>query len=501
MTDALIAGLAQIKAVKVISRTSAMHYKSTSKTVRQIAAELEVDGIVEASVTRSEGRVGMTVKLIDARQDRSLWANSYERDLTDVLTLQSELVQAIAVEIRAQLTPQESERLEAVRRVDPEVYDAALKGKEILEHAMSEERIHEAIELFQKAVDRDPAYAPAWAGLGEALWYLAGTGFEFVAPGQVRDRAIAAADKALRLDENLSEAHKARAVIAIDAEWDLAKAQRHFERALELRPGYAAAHNLYGQMLSNPLRRFDEARRHLDRAREVDPLSPWNDVNLVAWWLAQRMTDRALEEGKRARRRNPTLWILPVTLGGCQLLLGKPDQAVQQFEAALKLVQPQDPGAVLAPLGLAYGLAGSRTDALRILSGMERASHNRYSSPFYLAIVYSGLGRMDDAFRLLDRALAERTPWLVFCTRADYFSIALQRDPRWKPFSDRLRRLVRFPPGTRDPYSWRERLGGADSHSCPSPLLGPLSVAVLRYASYDVPFFFDNRYRVWALVK
>jgi TolB-like protein/Flp pilus assembly protein TadD len=287
MTDALIAGLAQIKAVnKVISRTSVMHYKGTNETLPQIARELGVDGIVEASVMRSGGRVRITAQLIEARQDRHLWANNYEREMTDVLALQSELVQAIAGEIRVQVTPQESERLKTARRVDPEVYDATLKGKATLESATREGEFHQAIELFQKAIDRDPTYAPAWAGLGEAMWSLAGMGFEFVAPAEVRDKAIAAAEKALELDPTVTDAHKARAVIALDGQWDLAKAQRHFDRARELRPGYAAAHNLYGQMLGGmPLPRFDEARRHYDRARELNPLSPWNDINLVAWWL------------------------------------------------------------------------------------------------------------------------------------------------------------------------------------------------------------------------
>ncbi len=452
MTDALIAGLAQIKAVKVISRTSVMHYKGTNETLPQIAGELGVDGIIEASVMRSGGRVRVTAQLLDARQDRHLWANNYEREMTDVLALQSDVVQAIADEIRVQVTPQESQRLKTARTVDAELYDTILKGRATLEYATREEQIRQAIELFQKAVDRDPTYAPAWAGLGQALWELAGTGLEFVAPGEVRDKAIAAAERALQLDGNLPEAHEARALIAWDAEWDIANANRHFERALELRPGDAATHGWYAQMLVAPLGRFEEARQHLDRARELDPLSPWNDINLISWWNFQGRPEKALEEGERALRRNPVS-IISGQMGDAHVLLEQPSHAVSDKKAVLKLLQPERPPSALAGLGLAYGLAGRRADALKILAEMEQASKKRYVSPFYLAVVYSGLGRMEEAFRLLDQALRERTPYLADCVPYDANSVALRRDPRWKPFIARLRRLVRLPPGIPDPYS------------------------------------------------
>ena len=462
MTEELITNLAKISALKVISRTSMMQYKGTKKPLPQIAKELNVDALIEGSVLREGGQVRITAQLIQASTDQHLWAESYQRDLRGVLALQGEIASAIADKVRAAVTPQESERLKAARQVDPEVYDQTLKAKAMLEYAMGDEQFRQAIELFQKAVARDPTYAPAWAGLGEALWSLAASGFEYVAPGEVRDRAIAAADRALNLDPNLADAHKARAVIAIDGEWDLAKAQQHFERALELRPGYAAAQNLYGQMLVWPLPFFDEARRHLDRARELDPLSPWSEINLVGWWLWQGRPEKALEEGEPALQRNPTA--LPVThlMGLARLLLGQPSQAVPEYEALLKVLGPDRHAAVVvdrhatvlvfASLGLAYGLAGRRADALRILAEMEQASKNRYISPYYLAVVYSGLGRMDEAFRLLDQALEQRTPYLVVCNRYEATTVAFRRDPRWKPFMERLRREVRLPPGTPNPY-------------------------------------------------
>jgi tetratricopeptide (TPR) repeat protein len=199
--------------------------------------------------------------------------------------------------------------------------------------------------------------------------------------------------------------------------------------------------------------RFDEALRHINRARELDPLMPWNDINLVAWWMYQGRPEKAFEEGERSSRKDPTVWVLSGLRGFAQLLLGKPGQAVPEFETALKKFGPGRTAAVLAPLGLAYGLAGRRTDALKILTEMEQLSQKRYVSPFYLGVAYSGLGRMDEAYSLLDRALEQRTPYLYFCAPYDPLSVALRRDPRWKSFIERLRRLVRLPPGTRDPYA------------------------------------------------
>lgn len=449
MTDALISGLAEIKAIKVISRTSAMHYKGTNETLPRIARELGVDGVVEASVMRSQGRVHVRVQLVDARQDRNLWAATYERELTDVLALQSELVRAVAGEIRVRVTPREGERLKATRRVDPEVYDNTLRGKAMLEYATREEEFRRAIHLFQMAIDKDPTYAPAWAGLGDAQWMLAATGLEFVAPAQVRAQAIAAAEKALELDENLPEAHVARANIAGDAEWDFASAQRHYRRALELRPGYAAARSSYALLLMEPLRRFDDARRQLDLARELDPLNPWNDIILVGWWRTQGELQKAIEAGQQVRQRNPTLWLIPWQMGAARLQLGQPKEAAGDFEEALKLLHPERPASVLGPLGLARGLAGDRNEALRILAELRQVPKKSYVSPFYVAMVYSGLGQMDEAFSLLDRALTERIPPLAYCEFTP-LPVVLQRDPRWTPFRNRLLQLVRLPSGTPD---------------------------------------------------
>ena len=397
MTDEMITALATVapEQLAVIARTTAMHYKGSHKDVSHLGRELRVDYVVEGSVHRSDEQVRITVQLIQVSDQMHLFAKKYEALPHDVSTMQRSIAETIAEHLAiagladslgtglvlsrgTQSTPQEIQTLRACRQVDPKVYEITLKGKATIEYATREKQVHQAVELFQEAIDRDPTYAPAWAGLGEALWYLAATGLEFVAPTDVRKKAIGAADRALELDETLPDAHKARAVIAIDAEWDVVKAQHHFDRVLELQPGNAAAHNLYGQLLSTPLLRFEQARQHFDSARELDPLSPWNDANLLGWWIHQGKPEKTLDEGERARQLNPTLWIIRSLMGVAHLLLGQANQAVPEFETALKLLHPDSPSAVLAPLGLAYGLAGRREKALEIITEMQRVSQKRF---------------------------------------------------------------------------------------------------------------------------
>jgi tetratricopeptide (TPR) repeat protein len=409
--------------------------------------------VVEASVTRTAEHVKLTVHLVQARQDRLLWNHDTEGDMTDIEALQAEVVQAIANEIRVQLTPQESERLKTTRPVDPEVYDLTVNGKAKLEYATRQEQIRQAIALFQQAVDRDRTYAPAWAGLGESLWRLASANFEFVTPAEVRGTAIAAAEKALQLDENLPEAHKARAMIAWDGEWDLVKADQHFQRAIKLRPGYAAAETFYGQVLTY-FRHFDDARPHLDRARELDPLSPWNDLNEFAWLLTQGKAEGVIQKAPAALQRNPTVWYIPLLKGMARLYLEQPDEAVKDLEVALKLASPDRPLHVVGQLGYAYALAGRQADAQKILTEMEQAEAAReYVCPYCTAIMNAALGRMDDAYLLLDQSLEDRTPIMAFYfNRYDFYAPLFRHDPRYKSFIGRLRALVTLPPGTPNPY-------------------------------------------------
>ena len=442
MTAALIADLAQIRSIKVISRTSAMQYKDTKKPTPEIARELGVEGIVEGSVVRSGSRVRVTAELIDARQDRHLWASNYEREVTDVLALQGEMVRAIAGEIRAQVTPEESRRLGPRRSVDPRALDAVLMARLKLEHAITELEFRAAIDLFRRATEQDPGYGPGWAGLAEASWMLAATGFEFVPPGFAREEALRAVRTALELDDDLPEAHNARGLIALDAEWDAATAEREFRKTLELRPGYASAHASYAQVLFAYGNRFGEAREHLRSARELDPFSPWNALN-DCWILhCERRFEPAVQCGENGLAQNPGNFMLRWLMGRTYLAMQRPQPAVASLEAA---VEPSGRNRdVLAELALAYGLAGRRDDARRILQELQELSRARYVSPYQLALVHLALGEKKEAYRELERSLAERTPGLGYAALVTEPMLdAFRGDRKFDGVLARARALVR----------------------------------------------------------
>jgi serine/threonine-protein kinase len=295
MTEALITNLAQIKALRVISRTSVMRYKGTNKPLRQIARELNVDAIVEGSVQPSGSHVRITAELVDASTDRSLWAKSYERDLADVLGLQDEIGEAVVREIQVEITPQERARLiTSPRQVKPDAYEAYLRGRYFW-NRVTEEAVTKAIGFFQEAVEKDPGYAPAYAGLADCYSILGSTILGAVQPRDAMPKAKAAALKALEIDGTVAEAHASLALATWRYDWDWVTGEREFKRAIELSPGYSAAHQWYGWYLYG-LGRVDESLAELTRAQQADPLSVWIHSNKGLALYFGRRYDRSIEQ-------------------------------------------------------------------------------------------------------------------------------------------------------------------------------------------------------------
>ena len=433
MTDQLITDLAKISALKVISRTSVMQYKGARKPLPQIAQELGVDAVVEGSVQRSGDRVRISAQLIDARADQHLWARSYERDLRDVMVLQDEVAQAIANELKIELASRGQVRLASSRPVDPEAYEAYLKGH-YHSSKRTEKELKKSIDYFQQAIKKDPNYAPAYAGMADAYALM---GFRGNLPSnEALPRGKAAALKAVELDDSLAEAHASLAFIAETHEWDWPTAEREYKRALELNPGYAAGHNRYAGYLMY-VGRFEEGIAEARRARDLDPLSlPVNNA-LAGRLLVAGRVDEALEQLHKTLEMDPHFASAHQTLGWAYLNMGKHDEAIQEFQQALGLSGTDDTDHVL-DLGFAYAAVGRREEARRILAKLKKLHEQGLVPSGSIAILYGALGELDEAFAWLEKAYEERDPELTYMKVPNRRFEPLRHDPR---FQDLLHRM------------------------------------------------------------
>jgi len=407
MTEELINALSRISALRVISRTSVMKYKGTEKSLAKIVGELNVDALVEGTVQLSGGRVKISADLVDAREDRTLWGHSYEGNLRDVLSLQSEVAQAVASEIRVQLSPEESAALSRRQAVNPQAYETYLRALYLLNKRTPED-LYRALDEFKKAIGQDPTSALAWAGLADSYTLLVSQGE--VAPRQAMPLAEAAAKKALQLDDSLAQAHAALAITEWMYEWDSVGAGEEFARAIALNPSYAIAHEWRGIYL-NRTGRFSEALEEMQRAQELDPLSTVIRVNVGRCYYYARQYDRASDLLKKVEQEEPDSWMVPAILGQTYLAKGRLDDAIRELDRARTL----SPSVLrnLGVLGDAYGRAGQRTSALEIAADLDSLSHTRYVPAIYSGLVNIGLGDRTGAFNSLDKAFAERSEWMM----------------------------------------------------------------------------------------
>jgi serine/threonine protein kinase/tetratricopeptide (TPR) repeat protein len=433
MTEELITDLGKVSALKVISRTSVMHYKGTQKTVPEIARELNVDAIVEGSVLRAGNRVRITAQLIQGSTDKHLWAESYDRDLRDVLALQSEVAGAITREIKATVTPDELARLETSRAVDPEAYRLYLEGR----HQFNKRTLpafEKSQQLFRQALDIDPDCAPAYAGLAESYGIL-----PFYGGGTPKDtfpKAKEAAQKALELDGSLAEGHAALGFVLFYWDWDWPRAERELKRAIELKPNYVVAHHWYAEYLS-AMGRHEQALAEIQRAQDLDPVSPLLlAIGGEVCSYAGRY-DEAIAQCRKALELDPDYPLAHENLGSG--LLGKDmyEQAVSEYQKADRELA----GSARPHLVEALALAGRRGEALKILGPLTERKKGAESDWRMTARIYLALGDKQKALSCLERGYEVRDPYLVFLNVIPAFD-SLRSDPR---FQDLLRRM-NFPP-------------------------------------------------------
>jgi TolB-like protein/Tfp pilus assembly protein PilF len=431
MTDALIGRLARIHDLRVISRTSVMRFKNPQMSVPEIAGILRVDAVVEGSVMRDGNRIRVTAQLIRGATDEHFWSETYDREMQDVLTLQSELAQSIAEKVEVTVTGGDQKRLTAVRSVAPEVYENYLKGRFAFDQGNSRAGVEESIGYFETAIKSDPTFAPAYVGLANASSEL-GTIFIGASPEETRAKAMDAARKAVELDPDLSEAHAVLAELQMQ-QWHWADAEIEYRRALELNPNDADAHEgLASWLLSQG--RTDEALSWAQRGRELDPLSVSGTD--VGWILFQaHRYDEALHELHSQLSVQPddpgTLWYLGFAL----IANNQAEDAIPVLEKAAS-VSNRSPG-VIGVLIRAYAHAGRRNDALRLLAELKRRRRAGYVPAGAFVNAYLGLGENDEAFMWLEQAYKEQSNILLFVKVHPYFD-PLRGDPR---FEDLIRRV------------------------------------------------------------
>jgi TolB-like protein/DNA-binding winged helix-turn-helix (wHTH) protein/Tfp pilus assembly protein PilF len=431
MTEALIIELGKISALRVISRQSVMQFKGTKKSLPEIARELNVDAIVEGAVLRADERVRISAQLIQAVPEQHLWAESYERDLSRVLALQGEVARAIASKIKVTLTPQEEARLAGARPVNPEAYEAYLKGRYFW-NKRTEEGFKKGIEYFQQAIEKDPGYALAYAGVADS--YLVLADWAYLAPDEAYPTARVAATQALETDDSLAEAHTSLAYIRYVRDWDWSGAERQFKRAIELNPNYANAHQWYAEYLS-AVGRHDKAIAEIKRAQELDPLSLI--INAVGGWVffKARQYDQAIEQCRKTLDMDPDFIPAHYYLGLAYVQKEMYGEAISHYQQAVTLSGTST--AIVGALGHAYAVSGKSGEALKVIDELKRG---RYVPSYKIALIFTGLGEKELAFAWLEKGYKERDFDMVW-VKVDPMPDLLRSDPRFHS----LRRRLNFP--------------------------------------------------------
>jgi TolB-like protein/DNA-binding winged helix-turn-helix (wHTH) protein/Tfp pilus assembly protein PilF len=425
MTDALITDLAKIGSLRVISRTSAMTYKNRRKPISEVARELNVDAVVEGSVVRSGNRVRINAQLILARPERHIWANSYERDVANVVALQGEVAQAIAREIQIRLTEREQMHLEVNQPVNPEAYNEYLLARDFLFRA-DKGNLDQARRHFEQAIHLDPNYAPAWAGLADAYRLLGGGAFMPAADAEQKSRL--AVERAIESDPDLAEAHAALGSIQTYIDWNWAAADASFRRALALEPGNVSA--LTGAArLDIILGRAPDALQLARNAVERNPLDPRSYRVLAHSARFAGQLDEALDALNKAVQLNPNSPLTHLELGSVYLAKSQPQQALAEMD------QEKGPEYRLTGLAMAYHALGKRRESDEALTDLI----NRYGrvAAFQVAEAYAFRGEADHVIYWLERAYTQRDGALVGVKANPVFK-SLHGDPRYTAFLKKM---------------------------------------------------------------
>ena len=410
MTDDLIANLAKIHSLRVISRSTAMTYKGTHKPLSQIASELNVDAVVEGTVLRVGDRVRITAELVQVSTDRHLWADTYESQMGDILALQNRVSSAIVNEIRINLTPEDQKRLAKNPAVAPEAYENYLKGRYYW-NKRSDENLTRAIRYFEDATHQAPNYSLAYAGLADCYAIISAEIFGTMSAEQAAPKAKAAALRALELDPTLAEAETSLATVSFNYDWNWGAAAAGFAKAIKDNPSYATAYQRYSLYLM-AMGRPDDSVEQINKARELDPLSISINFSLGWRFYMARQYDRAIQQLRDTLEMDPSYELPHLVLGLSYAKKGDFGLAIPELRKAVELSHGTP--LMTSALANAYARAGNVTEAQRLLAELSSESKQQYVSPYYFAVVYVGLGKPEEAIDWLEKAFPDRSNGLVF---------------------------------------------------------------------------------------
>jgi TolB-like protein/DNA-binding winged helix-turn-helix (wHTH) protein/Tfp pilus assembly protein PilF len=432
VTEQLITDLARVGSLRVISRTSVMRYKGTRKGLPEIARELNVDAIVEGSVIRSGQRVRITAQLVQASTDQHLWAETYDRDLGDILKLQGEVADVIAGQVRAHLTPTEQALILRARAVNPDAYDAYLKGRLYFVNEYTKpDSLKKAQRYFEESIQKDPNFALAYTGLADTYVYLAFAGA--LQKDQAYRSAKEALAKALELDDSIGEAYDTLGLLSFEFDWDWNTADREFNRAIALAPSYSCAHE-------------DRAIFLAFIGRRAEPLAELTKIDQLDYGFSAGHTESAtyyelqdypnlIESSRRGLLFDPNDWFQHFNLGVGYEGTGKLQEAISEYQKAMEISGNSRSAVALAH---AYSAAGKRAEAEKMLHDLERNLNRTSASPYTMATIYTGLGENDKAFEFLEKAYLEKSLEISWSLKSDLVLDSLRPDPR---FQSLLRRI------------------------------------------------------------
>jgi TolB-like protein/Tfp pilus assembly protein PilF len=423
--DEILARLSKIADLKVISRTSTQKYKSAPDNLREIAKQLGVSNILEGSVQKAADQVRVNVQLINALNDAHLWSDIYDRKLTDIFAVESDIAKMIADTLQAKLTGAEKQMISGRPTSDTAAYELYLKGRSLW-GKRGGDNLRQAIAFYEQAIARDPSYAPAYAALAEA--YLALPDYTATAAGEAYPKAKAAALKALQLDDKLAEAHTALAALLYN-DFDMAGSIAEFQRAIALNPNYATAHQWYGDGPLAAVGRFDESIAECQRAVELDPLSPVINVNLGGHLMLARRYDEAIAQLRKTVEIDPTFYNAHHNLGVALQLKGDVPAAIAEYEKAQQLSDDLAPRRQLA---VAKAQLGDKEAAARMLAELEELSRYRYVSAWSRALLNLSLNNREEAIRWLEQGVANHEGGPITWIKVHPLLDPLRGDPRFE---------------------------------------------------------------------